>query len=82
MEQQGKTETELLVLLNDALREHDVCKDVRVKSIERVEDDRAVSNWDASILSGSGTPVLPDCKRAFIAAKLELQRRYFLLTDA
>jgi hypothetical protein len=81
MGQQGKTEIELLVLLNDVLRKHDACEDARATALERVGDAQSDVNWDASIESVSGRAVLPDCKRAFIAAKSELQRKYFLLTD-
>jgi hypothetical protein len=81
MEAHGKSETELLVLLYEALRKFDVCKDVRISDVERIDDDGSGINWDASLVSGPGTPIPSDCERAFIAAKANLRRQYFLLTD-
>jgi hypothetical protein len=71
-----KTEAELIALLNAALRRTDVCDGVTVAAIHQVEDKTA--NWDADALRGSGVPVLPDCRRVFVAAKDHLRKEYNL----
>ena len=71
-----RTQAELIALLNTALRRTDVCDGVTVTAIHQVEDKTA--NWDADALRGSGVPVLPDCKRVFIAAKADLRKMYDL----
>jgi hypothetical protein len=76
-----KTESELIQLLNAELRRHDVCDGVTVTGIDRVDDSEIGANWDATYLRGSGTAVLPDCKRLFIGIKQSLRRQYDLFTD-
>lgn len=79
----GKTDAELVALLNAELRKHKVCNDVHAKSVYHLPDSDGPhgANWDSNILQGSGTMVLPDCMQVFDAAKFELQRKYHLLTD-
>ena len=76
MAKKVRTEAELIALLNAALRRTDVCDGVTVAAIYQVEDTTA--NWDADALRGSDVPVLPDCKRVFIAAKYDLRQMYDL----
>lgn len=73
--------TELLVRLNKAISRYDVCTDVRITNVVRVTDPASQSNWDVHYARGSGTSVPPDCIRAIIAAKLELQRDFDLLSE-
>ena len=79
MAKSTRTEAELIAFLNAALRRTDVCDSVTVAAIYQVDDKTA--NWDADALRGSGVPVLPDCKRVFIAAKNDLRRMYDLRVD-
>jgi hypothetical protein len=81
-ETEGKSASELLALLNDELAGHDICKGVSVLSVMPAPFPERGPNWIAEGLRGSGTTVLPDCKRAFIAAVVKLQNKYHLLTDA
>ena len=74
-----RSEAELIALLNAALRRTDVCDGVTVTAVHQVRDKTA--NWDADALSGSGAPVVRDCKRVFVAAKYDLRQMYNLRVD-
>jgi hypothetical protein len=76
-----KSATELLQLLNTALRKHDACNGVIVTSVYPAEHPDGSCNWDTDMLTGSGVAVTGDCRLALIAERFALQKLYDLETD-
>jgi hypothetical protein len=76
-----KSAAELVALLNAELRKHDICEDVTVAGVTRVEIDPINYNWTATAIRSSGTPVLGDCSRIFLAGLDLLQRKYDLKSE-
>ena len=74
----GKTASELFELVREELRNYDECNGVRVAEVYPLPN--ADPNWSAH-WDEYGTSVSSDCKRAFIAAVVRLQRQFHLLTD-
>jgi hypothetical protein len=75
-----KTEAEIAAMINKAIETYDVCKNVKV-FVSRIPDD-GYTNWEVSTVRGSGTFVLPECRRAILAVVSELRQKYELVTDA
>jgi hypothetical protein len=77
-----KSAAELGALLTAELRKHDICEGVTVVGVTPIEANPISHNWTATIIRGSGTPVLGDCSRIFLAALDLLQQKYDLKTEA
>ena len=76
----GKTENELIAMLNEALRADDDCEDIKVVGLAQMHDAGGRINWDVDILKSAGSEVARDCMHVLIATKLSLQRQFHLLT--
>lgn len=77
----GKSQRELLALLNYELSKHEVCDGLYADHIERLwAVDEHRPNWDVSYLL-SDPNMSFDCKRAVIAVKYNLQQQFHLLCD-
>lgn len=76
-----KSAAELVALLNAELRKHDLCENVTVVGVTPIEVNPVSYNWTATVIRGSGTPVLGDCSRIFLAALDLLQQKYDLRTE-
>jgi hypothetical protein len=76
-----KSAAELVALLTAELRKHDICG-VTVVGVTPIEANPISYNWTATVVRGSGTPVLGDCSRLFLAALDLLQQKYDLRTEA
>ena len=80
MAKEIKSKVEIAALINDQIKQFDVCRDVRVL-VARIPDDRH-TNWAVSDMRGSGTTVLPACKRLVMQTVIRLRERYEVSTDA
>lgn len=81
MAKEIKSEAEIAALIEEEIKQFDVCAGVRVVVV-RIADD-GYTNWDVSeIIGKSGAPVLPDCKHVVMNTVIRLRNRYELVTDA
>jgi hypothetical protein len=73
MAKEIRTEAEIATLIQAEMKQYDVCKGVGVLVV-RIPDD-GFTNWEVNHARGSGTPVLPDCRRVINNAVLRLRER-------
>lgn len=74
----SKTAADLQAALTKALEAHPECEGISVVKLLTLEEDQGLSNWDAEFAAKAGTTISPECKRALLAAKQSVQKRFDL----
>jgi len=76
----SKTEADLKVVLDKALRAHPECEGIFVKSFKKLEASDGIANWDAEFAS-DGRSITTERRRILLSVKHGIQKHFNLIAD-